>query len=313
MFKKRSAPKTLRKREDGEGGSSDDDTKVMRSSLVPSTSSSSFAAAAAADEASLVTTVYESKRELLPAKYAGDATHTSEIDTSTDRDSRAIGERNARLQQGGEGEAVYKGQGAYKSYVAKDAAKAVANKSGTLGPVRAPAFLRATVRFDYKPDICKDYKETGYCGFGDSCIFLHDRGDYKSGWQLEKEWDTEQAKKKKRIEESVKAMADGEDRPSADDDEENYEIDLDAPDAALPFACHLCREPFTNPVGTACGHYFCSACILEHSKASPKCPVCGKETYGVYNKADKLLRCGGRAVVLCRAASKGRWEDVSRE
>lgn len=24
-------------------------------------------------------------------------------------------------------------------------------------------------RFDYQPDICKDYKETGRCGYGDSC------------------------------------------------------------------------------------------------------------------------------------------------
>ena len=39
-----------------------------------------------------------------------------------------------------------------------------------------------------QPDICKDYKETGFCGYGDSCKFLHDRGDYKSGWQLEREW-----------------------------------------------------------------------------------------------------------------------------
>ena len=34
------------------------------------------------------------------------------------------------------------------------------------GPIRAPTFLRATTRWDYQPDICKDYKETGYCGFG---------------------------------------------------------------------------------------------------------------------------------------------------
>jgi hypothetical protein len=26
---------------------------------------------------------------------------------------------------------------------------------------------------------CKDYKETGRCGYGDSCKFMHDRGDYK--------------------------------------------------------------------------------------------------------------------------------------
>ena len=40
--------------------------------------------------------------------------------------------------------------------------------------------------------IAQDYKETGFCGYGDACKFLHDRGDYKSGWQLEKEWDASQ-------------------------------------------------------------------------------------------------------------------------
>lgn len=55
------------------------------------------------------------------------------------------------------------------------------------GPQRAPAHLRTTVRWDYAPDICKDFKETGFCGFGDSCKFMHDRSDYKFGWQLERE------------------------------------------------------------------------------------------------------------------------------
>lgn len=32
------------------------------------------------------------------------------------------------------------------------------------GPLRASTNVRMTVRFDYQPDICKDYKETGYCG-----------------------------------------------------------------------------------------------------------------------------------------------------
>lgn len=46
----------------------------------------------------------------------------------------------------------------------------------------------ASSRFDYQPDLCKDWKETGYCGFGDSCKFMHDRGDYKAGWELERDW-----------------------------------------------------------------------------------------------------------------------------
>ena len=32
---------------------------------------------------------------------------------------------------------------------------------GIVGPQKAPEFVRMTCRFDYQPDICKDYKETG--------------------------------------------------------------------------------------------------------------------------------------------------------
>ena len=37
---------------------------------------------------------------------------------------------------------------------------------GAHGPAR---IARMTFIMDYKPDICKDYKETGFCGYGDSC------------------------------------------------------------------------------------------------------------------------------------------------
>ena len=133
------------------------------------------------------------------------------------------------------------------------------------GPIRAPANLRATVRWDYQPDICKDFKETGFCGFGglylsvffnklklnrnklnvqmryklvnlinfhyftDSCKFLHDRSDYKLGWQLERE-------------------AAGGGKDDSDEDDTKYEIDSD--EDSLPFKCFICRESFKNPIVT---------------------------------------------------------------
>jgi RING finger protein 113A len=82
---------------------------------------------------------------------------------------------------------VYRGANNYAKFIEKkDSALGSAAKMST-GPQRAPAHLRTTVRWDYAPDICKDYKETGFCGFGDSCKFMHDRSDYKFGWQLERE------------------------------------------------------------------------------------------------------------------------------
>jgi hypothetical protein len=75
----------------------------------------------------------------------------------------------------------------------KDRRTAAEKAKRPYGPVKQVSNVRAYSQMDYKPDICKDYKETGHCGFGDSCKFMHDRGDYKSGWQLEQDWKKEQA------------------------------------------------------------------------------------------------------------------------
>ena len=92
---------------------------------------------------------------------------------------------------------VYRGKNGYANYhtLTEDQLRKKAF-SGTLkGPVKAPSHVRSTTRIDHNPERCKDYYEHGYCGFGDTCIFIHDRGDYKSGHQLDMEY--EQALKKK--------------------------------------------------------------------------------------------------------------------
>lgn len=285
-----------------------------------------------------VTTVFDSTRNAAPEQFSGGATHYNEIDTSVDRDARSILERNMKLQlekeddEDGESATVYRGMGAYKSYITKDMAQVGANKfTGTQGPVRAPTFLRSICRFDYQPDICKDYKETGYCGYGDSCKFLHDRGDYKSGWQMEKEWDVQQLKKKKKLEDAIATFGDDSEVLDAgvsgktktnNDDEVDYSIP-DDDSADLPFACFICRGDFADPVVTVCGHYFCGSCAIEHHKHDSKCNVCQKQTFGVFNKATKLikkLKTGAGAVSgtvgvqdskgIRLGISRGSWEDV---
>jgi hypothetical protein len=122
-----------------------------------------------------------------------------------------------------------------------------------IGPVKAPTHIRSTARFDYQPDICKDYRDTGFCGFGgmsvelvnndffrvdavdlcsDSCKFMHDRGDYKAGWQIEREWDEQQRKKQAALESGRMVGSD-------DEDDNKYVIESDTED--LPFACFICR------------------------------------------------------------------------
>ena len=41
---------------------------------------------------------------------------------------------------------------------------------------------------DHNPELCKDWFVSGYCVFGNSCIYIHDRYDYKSGFELEKDF-----------------------------------------------------------------------------------------------------------------------------
>jgi RING finger protein 113A len=73
-----------------------------------------------------------SAREIVPQQYAGDATYESQIDTATDRDARAILERNLQANADGSAEdasgKVYKGQAGYKNYITKNEAQVGMNK-----------------------------------------------------------------------------------------------------------------------------------------------------------------------------------------
>ncbi|XP_033729271.1 E3 ubiquitin-protein ligase RNF113A-like [Pecten maximus] len=199
------------------------------------------------------------------------ATSIVEIDTAIEQDAQAIFEKSQQINKEGKGkedDKVYKGLNNYQVFYEKrDTAQGNAS-SGSVrkGPIRAPANLRATVRWDYQPDICKDYKETGFCGFGDSCKFFHDRGDYKHGWQLEREMEEGRYGK---------------------NDEGNYEISSD--EEELPFKCFICREFFTDPIITKCKHYFCEKCALSQYRKSKRCFVCGEQTMGVFNPAKDLI------------------------
>lgn len=135
---------------------------------------------------------------------------------------------------------------------------------------------------DCAPDVCKDYRQTGYCGFGDSCKFLHQRTNYKQGWELDREWENF-TKGKKGLRGTIVASADrskhNEDEAEVEEDEEKF-----------PSACFICKESFKSPVVTKCAHYFCEPCALGHYRKSPTCAVCGAETNGVFKSAKELQR-----------------------
>uniref|UniRef100_A0A8C3NIA7 Uncharacterized protein n=1 Tax=Geospiza parvula TaxID=87175 RepID=A0A8C3NIA7_GEOPR len=224
------------------------------------------------DPAKEIGVTYKSTRSAKPAGPEDmGATAGYELDTEKDKDAQAIFERSQKIQEGLRGkedDKIYRGINNYVKYVKpKDTSTGNAS-SGMVrkGPIRAPEHLRATVRWDYQPDICKDYKETGFCGFGDSCKFLHDRSDYKHGWQMERELD---------------------ERCYGASDNENYEVSSGEED--VPFKCFICRGSFKNPVVTKCGHYFCESCALQHYCKSQRCFICGKQTNGVFNPARELV------------------------
>lgn len=130
-------------------------------------------------------------------------------------------------QDGEIDDGMYRGAANYHKHLTKRTD--VMDKKMIHGPIRATANVRTITVMDYQPDVCKDYKETGFCGYGDSCKFLHDRGDYLAGWQMDK-------------------VDPNSGQPVVDEEDEEEEV---------PFACLLCRQPFTDPIITKCGHYFC--------------------------------------------------------
>ncbi|KAI0029878.1 hypothetical protein K488DRAFT_55393 [Vararia minispora EC-137] len=155
----------------------------------------------------------------------------------------------------------YHGQKAYMTHIRKNQEVPKAMRTG---PQRSStSTIRTVTIVDYQPDVCKDYKETGFCGFGDTCKFLHDRGTYLAGWQLDK------------LAANPQAGNDTEDSSSDDED--------------IPFACLICRKSYTDPVVTRCGHYFCSACAIKRFARTPKCLACGAPTGGIFNRADKIM------------------------
>lgn len=224
----------------------------------------------------------------------GGATRGNEQETEHDRDARAL--REQVLRQAAEGGAptsgadgIYRGLNAYKDYRAgfrRENTIGAEKGGGAHGPLRASTNVRMSVLIDYKPDLCKDYKETGYCGYGDACKFMHDRGDYKAGWELDRDWEEQQKAKREAMLAGWRPDGEGDEGGGEGEEEEEEEDDL-------PFACLICRRPWAeaaDPVVTKCRHHFCEQCALQHNAKSAKCFVCEQPTGGIFNVAHDVLK-----------------------
>jgi RING finger protein 113A len=120
-----------------------------------------------------------------------------------------------------------------------------------IAPLVAQTKQKYNVRFDYSAGLCKDFLETGYCGFGDSCIFLHDRGDYKMSWELDADFEKQQ--------------------------QQNDVINYEVPELVDPSLteCPICKRAHEKPrMLPECSHRFCQSCIVNALKTKLKCPLC---------------------------------------
>ena len=240
-------------------------------------------------------TAYEADRSTIIAVH-DDATKTSNWYTEVSHAAEAArATARAAREEKAEGDGSYKGTANYSNFFQKtpDAA------SRQVGPVKAPTNVRTITVTDFAPDVCKDYKQTGFCGFGDSCKFLHAREDYKQGWQLDKEWE-KVAKDKKS---GGKPVED-----DADDEEKMLE--------KIPFKCIICKEDYKRPIVTKCGHYFCEKCAMTRYMKEKKkgCAACGADTNGTFNVARKLtelLDKKKKRAEMKKAEARERGEEVS--
>ncbi|CAK9304927.1 unnamed protein product [Gordionus sp. m RMFG-2023] len=215
------------------------------------------------------------------------ATLEYQVDTDLTVDAQAIYQKSLDINKemkGKKDDKIYRGMNNYVQFIEKKDT-VLGNAASNLvrkGPMRAPTFIRSTTRWDYQPDLCKDYQETGYCGFGDSCKFGHDRTDYKFGWQLEQEWNEGRYGQEDIESRKYEILAE---ILTNDNDDDKRETD-DNDD--LPFKCAICRQSFESPIVTKCRHYFCESCALKRFRTNARCFVCGAQTFGIFAPANDI-------------------------
>ncbi|KAH6855269.1 hypothetical protein B0I37DRAFT_364381 [Chaetomium sp. MPI-CAGE-AT-0009] len=309
IFKKRGAKgkANLRKRpatpppadsDDSDFSSSEDEAgqrikRRKRNTGAVVASSKGNTAAAASDNTNLSATVFEADRTRSLDTGKLEATKQSnwydEDDTNLSSrnllgSTRAMKNSTTPNNTNDPPDGTYKGLANQTRYTTHNPDRPPAR---TVGPIKAPTNIRTITITDMAPDVCKDYKTTGFCGFGDNCKFLHAREDYAHGWQLDREWEAV-TKGKKVIGGTVVASADRKLAGNAEGDGEGEEEEAMLEN--IPFACIICREPYRAPVVTRCGHYFCEGCALKRYRKDPSCAACGAGTNGVFNAAKRLQK-----------------------
>lgn len=180
VFKRRGAKgkSNLRKRpatpppansdSDSDYSSSEDETGrrvKRRKKAVTAVTATSRQAAGGAD--TLASTVFTADRDA-PITSANDATKQSNW---YDEDAKGalstknlLGSTRLLSNEAQPPDGTYKGLANQTSFIQKNPDA----PQRTVGPIKAPTNIRTITVTDFAPDVCKDYKQTGFCGFGDN-------------------------------------------------------------------------------------------------------------------------------------------------
>jgi RING finger protein 113A len=173
-FKKKSKPtqQNARKR-----AAEDDNTAIVESAVVKASKKLDFN-----NPLRQATTGYKSKKARLESEESSGESDMEEQDAQAGQDFRVkySSTRNVNSKEGevvtgdeaallaetlaAKDDGLYHGTKAYRSQLPTGSDKYTA--------VAGPSNIRQITITDYQPDVCKDYKETGFCGFGDSCKFV---------------------------------------------------------------------------------------------------------------------------------------------
>lgn len=125
------------------------------------------------EESAVKKPIFKSKRPTNLRKRVrdGEASDVSTIPNNPKEDSpppfkkrAGAPKSNENEQEIQQSEGAYKGVANYKSFIHKNPDI----QSKKIGPMKVPSNVRTITVTDYTPDVCKDYKQTGFCGFGDS-------------------------------------------------------------------------------------------------------------------------------------------------
>jgi RING finger protein 113A len=102
-----------------------------------------------------------------PLTSSNDATKASDWYDENLSEKNLLGKTRENPVSASQPDGTYKGAANYQSFIQKNP-----NAPGKFGPVKAATNVRTITVTDFAPDVCKDWKQTGYVSYAVASICL---------------------------------------------------------------------------------------------------------------------------------------------